>query len=67
MTSKHTKGKVRDFELTLEDAGRLADCLNSFDDSANTPRTRVVSGRRYGLDSAAFRVSVVRPRATSTP
>jgi len=37
MTSKHTKGKVRDFELTLEDAGRLADCLNSFDDSDSWP------------------------------
>ncbi len=37
MTSKHTKGKVRDFELTLEDAGRLVDCLNSFDDSDSWP------------------------------
>ena len=37
MTSKHTKGKVRDFELTIEDAGRLADCLNSFDDSDSWP------------------------------
>ena len=37
MTSKHTKGKVRDFELTLEDAGRLASCLNSFDDSDSWP------------------------------
>ena len=37
MTDKHTQGKVRDFQLTLEDAGRLAECLNSFDDSDSWP------------------------------
>ncbi len=29
--------KVRDFELTLEDAARLAECFNSFDDSDSWP------------------------------
>ncbi len=37
MTDKHTQGKIRDFQLTLEDSGRLAECLNSFDDSDSWP------------------------------
>ena len=37
MTDKHTQGKVRDFQLTIEDGGRLAECLNSFDDSDSWP------------------------------
>ncbi len=35
--TKHTKGKVRDFEMTMEDSARLAECLNSFDDSDSWP------------------------------
>ncbi|UCE10680.1 MAG: GNAT family N-acetyltransferase, partial [Candidatus Thorarchaeota archaeon] len=38
MTSRHTEGKVRDFELTMEDAERLARCFNSFDDSDSWPQ-----------------------------
>ena len=37
MSSRQTTQKVREFELTLEDAGRLAECLNSFDDSDSWP------------------------------
>ncbi|MFX1416894.1 MAG: GNAT family N-acetyltransferase, partial [Promethearchaeota archaeon] len=37
MTSRSTQGKVRDFETTMEDAARLAECLNSFDDSDSWP------------------------------
>jgi GNAT superfamily N-acetyltransferase len=37
LTDKHTRGKVRDFQLTLDDAGRLAECLNTFDDSDSWP------------------------------
>ncbi|MGY5864232.1 MAG: GNAT family N-acetyltransferase [Candidatus Thorarchaeota archaeon] len=37
MSDKYTRGKVRDFQLTMEDAGRLAECLNSFDDSDSWP------------------------------
>ena len=37
MTEDHTQGKVRDFQLNLEDGGRLAECLNSFDDSDSWP------------------------------
>ncbi len=37
MTSRHTEGKVRDLELTMEDAARLAECFNSFDDSDSWP------------------------------
>ncbi len=37
MTSRHTEGKVRDFEMTIEDAARLAECFNSFDDSDSWP------------------------------
>ncbi|MFX0045565.1 MAG: GNAT family N-acetyltransferase, partial [Candidatus Hermodarchaeota archaeon] len=37
MTSRSTQGKVRDFELTKEDAARLAECFNSFDDSDSWP------------------------------
>ena len=37
MTDKHTQGKVRDFQLTLDDGGKLAECLNSFDDSDSWP------------------------------
>ncbi len=33
----YTRGKVRDFELTQEDAARLAECFNSFDDSDSWP------------------------------
>lgn len=37
MSSRHTKNKVRDFELTNEDAARLAECLTSFNDSDSWP------------------------------
>ncbi|TET10572.1 MAG: GNAT family N-acetyltransferase, partial [Candidatus Thorarchaeota archaeon] len=37
MSDKYTRGKVRDFQLTIEDSGRLAECLNSFDDSDSWP------------------------------
>ena len=37
MTEDHTQGKVRDFQMTIEDSGRLAECLNSFDDSDSWP------------------------------
>ena len=37
LTDKHTQGKVREFQLTIEDGGRLAECLNSFDDSDSWP------------------------------
>ena len=37
LTDKHTVGKVRDFQMTIEDGGRLAECLNSFDDSDSWP------------------------------
>ncbi len=37
MSSRQTKQKVREFEMTLADAGRLAECLNSFDDSDSWP------------------------------
>ena len=37
MSRHHTADKVRDFELTLEECGRLAECLNSFDDSDSWP------------------------------
>ncbi len=37
MSSRHTKDKVRDFELTEEDAVRLAECLTSFNDSDSWP------------------------------
>jgi len=37
MSSRQTTQKVREFELTLEDAARLAECLNSFDDSDSWP------------------------------
>jgi len=37
MTSRSTQGKVRDFEATTEDAARLAECFNSFDDSDSWP------------------------------
>ena len=37
MSSRQTTQKVREFEMTLEDAGRLAECLNSFDDSDSWP------------------------------
>lgn len=37
MSSRQTTQKVREFELTLEDASRLAECLNSFDDSDSWP------------------------------
>ncbi|MHA1614144.1 MAG: GNAT family N-acetyltransferase, partial [Candidatus Thorarchaeota archaeon] len=37
MSSRQTTQKVREFEMTLADAGRLAECLNSFDDSDSWP------------------------------
>jgi RimJ/RimL family protein N-acetyltransferase len=37
MSSRHTKNRVRDFELTNEDAARLAECLTSFNDSDSWP------------------------------
>ena len=37
MPSKHTAGKVREFQMNMEDAARLADCFNSFDDSDSWP------------------------------
>ncbi len=37
MSSRQTEQKVREFEMTLEDARRLAECLNSFDDSDSWP------------------------------
>ncbi len=37
MTSRSTQGRVRDFETTREDAARLAECFNSFDDSDSWP------------------------------
>jgi ribosomal protein S18 acetylase RimI-like enzyme len=37
MTSRSRQGKVRDFEMTLEDAARLAKCLNTFDDADSWP------------------------------
>lgn len=37
MSHESRNDKVRDFELTLEDAGRLAECFNSFDDSDSWP------------------------------
>ncbi|TFF84651.1 GNAT family N-acetyltransferase [Candidatus Thorarchaeota archaeon] len=37
MTYRSTDSKVRDFELNREDAARLAECLNSFDDSDSWP------------------------------
>ncbi|MHA1480795.1 MAG: GNAT family N-acetyltransferase, partial [Candidatus Thorarchaeota archaeon] len=37
MTEHHTQDKVRDFELTLEDSARLAECYNTFDDSDSWP------------------------------
>ncbi|TXT54363.1 MAG: dTDP-fucosamine acetyltransferase [Candidatus Thorarchaeota archaeon] len=37
MTSKYAKGKIRDFELTMEDAALVAECYNSFDDSDSWP------------------------------
>ncbi|MFX0066923.1 MAG: GNAT family N-acetyltransferase, partial [Candidatus Hermodarchaeota archaeon] len=37
MTSRYTEGKVRDFELTIEEAARLAECFNSFDDPESWP------------------------------
>ncbi len=37
MTDRSTQDTVRDFELTLEDSARLAECFNSFDDSDSWP------------------------------
>ncbi|MHA2080450.1 MAG: GNAT family N-acetyltransferase, partial [Candidatus Thorarchaeota archaeon] len=37
MSSRHTRGKVRDFELTEEDAVLLAESLTSFNDSHSWP------------------------------
>lgn len=37
MTDKHTHGKVRDFQLDMEDSARLAECFNSFNDSDSWP------------------------------
>ncbi|TFG04520.1 hypothetical protein EU538_12215, partial [Candidatus Thorarchaeota archaeon] len=37
MKTKYTEGKIRDFELTEEDAALLAECFNSFDDSDSWP------------------------------
>ncbi|MDF1539452.1 MAG: hypothetical protein P1Q69_11180 [Candidatus Thorarchaeota archaeon] len=37
MSRHQTADKVRDFEITMEDAGRLAECFNSFDDSDSWP------------------------------
>ncbi|MFW9808367.1 MAG: GNAT family N-acetyltransferase [Candidatus Thorarchaeota archaeon] len=51
MSDKYTRGKVRDFQLTLDDAGRLAECLNSFDDSDSWP-----DGFTHGTPFTAERV-----------
>jgi ribosomal protein S18 acetylase RimI-like enzyme len=37
LTDKHTRGKVRDFQLTMEDSARVAECFNTFDDSDSWP------------------------------
>ncbi|MBD3404711.1 MAG: GNAT family N-acetyltransferase [Candidatus Lokiarchaeota archaeon] len=37
MGNKYAEGKIRDFELTMEDAARVAECFNSFDDSDSWP------------------------------
>ncbi len=37
MNSSNVSDKVRDFELTTDDAARLARCFNSFDDSDSWP------------------------------
>ncbi|MHA1638065.1 MAG: GNAT family N-acetyltransferase [Candidatus Thorarchaeota archaeon] len=37
MTDRSTQDKVRDFELTMEDSARVAECFNSFDDSDSWP------------------------------
>ncbi|MHA1770143.1 MAG: GNAT family N-acetyltransferase [Candidatus Thorarchaeota archaeon] len=37
MAERYTKGKIRDFKMTEEDAARLADCFNSFDDADSWP------------------------------
>jgi len=37
LTHGSNSDKIRDFELTLEDSARLAECFNSFDDSDSWP------------------------------
>jgi RimJ/RimL family protein N-acetyltransferase len=37
LSGKYTEGKIRDFEVTMEDSARLAECYNSFDDSDSWP------------------------------
>jgi RimJ/RimL family protein N-acetyltransferase len=37
LSGKYTEGKIRDFEVTMEDSARLAACYNSFDDSDSWP------------------------------
>ncbi|MFW9769744.1 MAG: GNAT family N-acetyltransferase, partial [Candidatus Thorarchaeota archaeon] len=51
MSDKYTRGKVRDFQLNMDDAGRLAECLNSFDDSDSWP-----DGFTHGTPFTAERV-----------
>ncbi|MGQ4912941.1 MAG: GNAT family N-acetyltransferase [Candidatus Thorarchaeota archaeon] len=51
MTYRTTSDMVRDFELNREDAARLADCLNSFDDSDSWP-----GGFTHGIPFTAERV-----------
>ncbi len=53
MSSRQTTQKVREFEMTLEDAGRLAECLNSFDDSDSWP-----GGFTHGNPYTAERVFI---------
>lgn len=51
MTEKYTQGKVRDFQLNMEDSALLAECFNSFDDSDSWP-----DGFTGGSDVTAQRV-----------
>ncbi|MCF2136661.1 MAG: GNAT family N-acetyltransferase [Candidatus Thorarchaeota archaeon] len=37
MAEKYTRDKIRDFVMTIDDAAKLADCFNSFDDSDSWP------------------------------
>ncbi len=51
MITKYTQDKVRDFELTEEDAALLAECFNSFDDTDSWP-----GGFTHGVPYTAERI-----------
>ena len=51
LADRYIDGKIRDFELNIEDAARLADCFNSFDDSDSWP-----GGFTHGTPFTAKRI-----------